>query len=63
MIKLYNGALTDLLRNDFKYDPEVQALAYTVLQEKRRLIDLANGTRTLAVIDELPEHILDLLLL
>ena len=61
MIKLYDGRLTDLLQNDFRNDPQVQALAYAVLQEKRRLIDLAKGTRTLAVIEELPEEILDLL--
>lgn len=61
MISLYDATLTDLLRNDFSHDPEALSFAYAILQEKRRLIDLAKGTRTLAVIDELPEHILDLL--
>ncbi len=61
MTKLYDGQLTDFLLNDARYDPKVMALSYAVLQEKHRLMDKANGTRTLAVIDELPEHILDLL--
>ena len=61
MIRLYDGQITDLLLNEARYDPEVMSLSFAVLQEKRRLMDKANGTRTLAVIDELPEHILDLL--
>ena len=62
MINLYDGKLTDLLTAaDFQNDPEVQAIAYAVLQEKRRIINHAKQTRTLAVIDELPEDILDIL--
>ena len=61
MIRLYDGQITDLLLNEARYDPEVMSLSYAILHEKRRLMDKANGTRTLAVIDELPEKVLDLL--
>lgn len=61
MINLYDGKITDLIANEIRQDPEVQAIAYAVLQEKRCIIDRAKQTRTLALIDELPEEILDIL--
>lgn len=61
MINLYDGQITDLVQNPLKYNPETIAIGYAVLQEKRRIIDRAKGTRTLALIDELPEEILDVL--
>lgn len=61
MINLYDGQITDLVQNSLKYNPETIAIAYAVQQEKRRIMDRAKGTRTLALIDELPEHILDIL--
>ena len=61
MINLYDALLTDLLRNGARYNPEVQSVAYAVLQEKRRIIDHADQTRTIALIDDLPEEILDIL--
>lgn len=61
MTKLYDGQLTDLIQNHSRYNVEVQAISYALLMEKRRLIDLAQRTRTMAVVDELPEAILDVL--
>jgi P2-related tail formation protein len=61
MINLYDGQITDLVQNPLKYNPETIAIGYAIQQEKRRIIDRANGTRTLALIDELPEKILDVL--
>ena len=61
MTKLYDGQITDLLQNGARYNPEIQALAYAVHMEKRRIIDHAVQTRTLALIDKLPEKILDIL--
>ena len=61
MTDLYNGSLTDLFRNDARYDPEVQSLAYAILTEKRRLMNFAKGTRPMVAIDDLPESTLDLL--
>lgn len=61
MIKLYDGQITDLFQNGAKYNPEVQAIAYALQVEKRRIMDRVHGTRTLALIDELPEKILDVL--
>ena len=61
MTNLYDGQITDLLQNGARYNPEIQALAYAVRMEKRRIIERALQTRTLAMIDELPESILDIL--
>lgn len=61
MIKLYDGQISDLLANGAKHNPEIKALSYAALKEKQRIIDQAQRTRTLALIDELPETILDIL--
>ena len=61
MIDLYNGKITDLLQNDSEYNVEVQALAYALALEKKRIMDEADKTRTLAMIEDLPDEILDVL--
>jgi phage tail P2-like protein len=61
MIDIYNGQITDLLTNETRYNPEVIALAYAIQQEKQRILRELERTRTMAVIDELPESILDVL--
>lgn len=61
MTKLYDGQLTDLIQNNSRYNTEVQAISYALLMEKQRLMVLAQRTRTMAVVDELPEAILDVL--
>lgn len=61
MISLYDGQISDLLTNGARYNQEIKALAYAVLQEKQRIIEQAQRTRTLSMIDELPESILDIL--
>lgn len=61
MINLYDGQITDLLPDKIKADTNVQCISYAVQQEKQRILLLANRTRTLSVIDELPESILDIL--
>lgn len=61
MINLYDGQITDLLQNTLKYNPETQAVAYAVLQEKRRLMDLVERTRLMSDVDNLDERILDYL--
>ncbi len=61
MISLYDGQITDLLQNSLKHNPETQAIAYAVLQEKRRLIDLVERTRLMSAVDSLEERILDYL--
>ena len=61
MTDLYHGKVTDLLQNESAYNTEIQALAYAVLQEKQRIMAEANRTRTLAMIEQLPEEILDVL--
>lgn len=61
MTDLYNGQITDLLNNARRYDPEVIAFSYAILQEKRRIMQELAQTRTMSVIDDLPESILDVL--
>ena len=61
MIKLYDGQISDLIANGAKYNPEIKAISYAVLKEKQRIIDQAQKTRALALIDELSEQILDIL--
>lgn len=59
MIKLHDGQLTDFLMNGLRNNPEIQALSYAILQEKQRILRLADATRTAAAIDELPDAVLD----
>lgn len=61
MISLYDGKISDLINNGARYNPEITALSYAVLEEKRHLLESALQTRTLSMIDELPERILDIL--
>ena len=61
MTDLYNGQITDLLNNAYRYDPEVIAFSYAILQEKQRIMQELAQTRTMSVIDDLPENILDVL--
>lgn len=61
MTNLYDGRLTDLLQNESEYNTEIGALAYALQIEKRRIMAMADRTRTLAMIEQLPEDILDVL--
>lgn len=61
MTKLYDCLAADLLNNGGKYNPEARAVSYAILQEKRRIMDQAQQTRTMAMIDTVPETILDVL--
>ena len=61
MIDLYNGQLTDLLQNDLKDNPDVRAISFAIQKEKQRLLRLEAKTRTLSMIDELDEEVLDVL--
>lgn len=61
MTKLFDGQLTDLIQNNSRHNTEVQALSYALQMEKQRMMDLAQKTRTMAAVDDLPEAALDLL--
>lgn len=61
MISLYDGQITDLLPWKIAQSTEVRCISYAVQQEHQRMLRLAAHTRTMAVIDELPERILDVL--
>ena len=61
MISLYDGQITDLLPWKIAQSTEVRCISYAVQQEHQRMLRLTAHTRTMAVIDELPERILDVL--
>ena len=61
MIRLYDGQITDLLPEKIAKDTETRCLSFAIQQEHQRLLRLTDRTRTLSVIDELPEKILDIL--
>lgn len=61
MTDLYDGQITDLLNNGFRYNPETIAVGYAVREEKRRIMALAAKTRLMSAIDTLDERILDIL--
>lgn len=61
MIKLYDGQITDLLPEKIASDTEVQCISYAIQMELQRFMELTDKTRTLSMIDTLPEEILDVL--
>ena len=61
MINIHEGQITDLLSNSLRHNPETIAIAYAVLQEKRRILALVERTRLMAAVDSLEERILDYL--
>ena len=61
MINIHDGQITDLLSNSLRHNPETIAIAYAVLQEKRRILALVERTRLMAAVASLEERILDYL--
>lgn len=61
MIDLRDGKITDLINNPMAYNPETVSIGYAILQEKQRLIALAERTRLMAVVENLDEWVLDYL--
>lgn len=61
MTNLRSGRITDLLNNSMRYNPETIAIGYAVLQEKQRLMRLADRTRLMSQVETLDEQALDYL--
>lgn len=61
MIDLYNSQITDLLPPILSADIYVRCISFAIRKEMQRILTEADHTRTLTVIDELPEKILDVL--
>jgi phage tail P2-like protein len=61
MIKLYDGQITDLLPEKLAENTDIKCLSYAIQKEHQRLLDLADGTRTMSFIAGLSEEILDIL--
>ena len=61
MISFYDSNLTDILPENMKYAPECIALGYALKRANQRFVEMANKTSVFAVIDTLPENIIDVL--
>lgn len=61
MINIHDGQITDLLSNTLRYNPETISIGYAILQEKRRLLYLAERTLLMAAVEILDEKTLDYL--
>lgn len=61
MTDLRNGQMTDLLQNDLKHNPDVQAISFAIQKEKQRILALEAKTRLSSAIEELDEPVLDVL--
>lgn len=61
MINFYDSEILDILPDNTKSQPECIALSYALKKANQKLIEYANKTSLYAVIDKLPEKMLDLL--
>ena len=61
MIKFKDGQITDLLPPSMAKDVEMQCVSYALQKQVQKIMALADQTRTVAMIDQLPESILDIL--
>lgn len=61
MINFYDSEILDILPDNMKSQPECIALSYALKRANQKLVKYANMTSIYAVIDELPEKMLDLL--
>ncbi len=63
MIKLYDSNITDILPEALSGRANVAALGYAVNRAMQRLIEYCRGTSVYAVIDSVPDNVLDMLAL
>lgn len=61
MIKLDGSRFTAVLPENLKEQPEVRAIAYAVGRQVEKLCACADGARTYAAIQTMPERVLDML--
>lgn len=61
MIKLNGSRFTVAMPENLKEQPEVQTIAYAVGRQIEKLCAYADGARTYAAIQSMPERVLDLL--
>ncbi len=61
MIDLKGSRFTDIMPDNLKNQPEVQALAYAVGRQIEKLCTYAENSRTYAAIATMPENVLDYL--
>lgn len=63
MIKFEDGEIIDILPSMYRSDPKVRATSYAIKKQMNQLIGFSKLASVYAVIDNLPEDMLDLLAL
>ena len=61
MISFFDSEILDILPDDFKKKPECIALSYALKRANQKLVKYTDKTSVYAVIDILPEKMIDLL--
>lgn len=61
MIKLNGSRFTAAMPENLKSQPEIQAIAYAVGRQIEKLCAYADGARTYAAIQSMPERVMDML--
>lgn len=61
MIKIKDGQITDILPLSMAKNVEMQCVSYALQKQVQKIMALADQTRTVAMIGQLPESILDIL--
>lgn len=61
MIDFYNGIMADIMPDNFKSEPVVQAISYAISNMIKKIIDMSQQISVYSVIDILDEQIVDLL--
>lgn len=61
MIKFKDSEITQILPSNLKYDYQVQAISYVIKKALEKVIKYSNLIAIYAAIDDMPDHILDLL--
>lgn len=61
MIKLKDSNIVDILPEVFANDAKVQALGYAIQKAMQRFLEFCDGTSVYAIVDKLPDKMLDML--
>lgn len=61
MISLYDSQITDILPDNIKNSPEVQAISYAIQRQNQKILRFARNINVIRAIDVIPEDIIDLM--
>lgn len=61
MISLYDSQITDILPDNIKNSPEVQAISYAIQRQNQKILRFARNINVIRAIDVIQEDIIDLM--